>query len=74
MAVIKLHSAIQTGEFIRPYGHKVPPNQKLWKVLEITGPRKDVLVVVDRHGYQREFTWKAGRKYKVWEPGDPTTD
>lgn len=74
MALIKLHTGVQTGDFIRRYGHNISADQKWWKVLDITGPRKDRLVVVDRHGYKREFPWTQGRKYKVWEPGDPRTD
>lgn len=72
--IIKLHTGVKIGDFIRQSGHNVRPEQKWWKVLDITGLRNDTLQVIDRHGYRREFFWTQGRKYKVWQPGDPRKD
>lgn len=72
--IVKLHTGVQVGDYIRPTGHNVSPNQKWWKVIDRTGPRNDTLAVVDRNGYHREFYWSQGRKYKVWQPGDQRED
>jgi hypothetical protein len=72
--IVKLHTGIEVGEYIQPTGHNVKVNQKWWKVIDRDGPRADTLIVVDRHGYRREFYWTQGRKYKVWQPGDPRND
>lgn len=73
--IVKLHTGVHVGDYIRRHGHNVNDSaQKWWKVLDRTGPRNDTLVVVDRRGYQREFYWIQGRKYKVWEPGDDPRD
>ena len=73
--IVKLHTGVGVGDYIRCHGHHVSDTaQKWWKVLDIVGRRKDTLVVVDRHGYRREFYWTQGRKYKVWEPGDDPRD
>lgn len=69
--IVKLHTGVQDGDYIRPHGHRVKDIQKWWKVLAHEG---DTLKVVDRHGYRRDFAWTQGRKYKVWEPGDPRQD
>lgn len=72
--MLKMHTGVVIGDFIKPTGHNVSDRQKWWKVIDITGPRKDRLVTVDRHGYQREFAWTQGRKWKVWQPGDDRED
>lgn len=69
--MVKAHASVVVGDFIRPHGHNVSPNQKWWKVLAVDG---DTLKTVDRHGYARNFTWRQGRKWKTWEPGDPRAD
>ena len=70
----KLHTGVEIGDFIRPVGHNVSGAQKWWKVIDITGPRKDRLHAVDRHGYTREFAWSQGRKWGVWQSGDSRED
>lgn len=72
--MLKLHTGVAIGDFIKRTGHNTPTAQKWWKVIGITGPRRDVLIVVDRHGYRREFVWTQGRKYQVWQPGDDRSD
>lgn len=68
--MIKVHSGIRVGDFIKAHGHRT--NEGPWrKVIRING---DTLVTVNRHGYRREFTWTQGRKWKVWQPGDPQQD
>lgn len=72
--IVKLHTGVAVGDYIRRHGHNVSDDQKWWRVIDRDGPRQDTLVVVDRHGYRREFYWTQGRKYKVWQPGDSRDD
>lgn len=72
--LIKLHTGVQVGDFIRRAGHRANDDGRWRKVIDITGPRADVLVTIDRNGHQREFAWRQNRRWKVWEPGDPRED
>jgi hypothetical protein len=69
--IVKLHAGVQQGDYIRPWGHNVSPQQKWWKVI---GVKDGVLHAVDRHGYRRDFIHRPGRKWATWEPGDSRQD
>ena len=78
MALIKTYSQVREGDYVR--GHAYPrPNPSLaqvWRKVVSIGP--DAIVTVDRYGTERVFKWDTvkhrGRRFKVWQPGDPRED
>ena len=74
MAIKKLHAGIKVGDFIRgPWGYRMNPTaaQVWFKVEDIDG---DTLKLINRMGYRKDGYYAQGRKWMVWEPGDPRED